>query len=85
VLNNVVTVPVSAVNHGPNGTFVYVVKPNDKADEVDVSVGDVWNDRQVVSRGLSGNETVVVGGQSRLVPGALVKATAESGGGAPAT
>ncbi len=85
ILQHAVTVPVLAVNHGPDGTFVYVVKPNATAAEVNVRVADVWNGRQVVAQGLSGNETVVVDGQSRLAPGSPVKATAQAGGGASAT
>ena len=72
-LSNAVTVPVLAVNHGPGGAFVYVVAPNGTVNQVNVGVGRQWNGWQVVTRGLSGNETVVAGGQSRLAPGVAVR------------
>jgi membrane fusion protein, multidrug efflux system len=84
-LPKVVTVPTLAVNHGPDGTFVYVVAANGTAQQVNVTAGHQWDDRQVVTKGLSGNETVVVSGQSRLTPGTPVKATAVAGNGTPAT
>ncbi len=73
-LHKVVTVPLLAVQHGPDGLFVYVVKPDQTADQVNVQVGYQDEDRAVVSKGLSGMETVVVSGQSRLAPGLRVKA-----------
>jgi multidrug efflux system membrane fusion protein len=71
-----VTVPTLAVNHGPDGTFVYVVAANGTAQQVNVTAGHQWNNRQVITQGLSGNESVVVSGQSRLAPGMPVKAAA---------
>ena len=82
-LRNVVTVPVSAVEHGPDGLFVYVVKPDQTVGQVNVQVGYQENGRAVVTKGLSGSETVVVSGQSRLAPGSHVKATDISQGGQP--
>ena len=79
LLRQAVTVPLSAVEHGPDGTFVYVVNPNGMAEQVNVQVGTEWDGWQVVTKGLTGTETVVVGGQSRLAPGTAVKATAASG------
>jgi membrane fusion protein, multidrug efflux system len=77
-LPKVVTTPALAVNHGPEGTFVYVVQPNGTASQVPVSVGLQWNGVQVVTKGLSGGESIVISGQSRLAPGAAVKSTAEA-------
>jgi multidrug efflux system membrane fusion protein len=77
-LEHSVTVPVLAVQHGPNGLFVYAVKSNNEVDQVNVQVGYQDDDLAVVSQGLSGNETVVVSGQSRLAPGTRVAATAAS-------
>jgi multidrug efflux system membrane fusion protein len=75
-LHNAVTVPVVAVQHGPNGLFVYVVKPDQTVAVTSVREGYQDNGRAVITKGLSGNETVVVAGQSRLSPGTRVQAKA---------
>jgi multidrug efflux system membrane fusion protein len=75
-LNKAVTVPVVAVQHGPDGLFVYVVKPDNTVAQVTVQEGYQDNGRAVITKGLSGNETVVVTGQSRLSPGTRVQARA---------
>jgi multidrug efflux system membrane fusion protein len=73
VLRKAVTVPVLAVQHGPDGLFVYVVKPDQTVEQVNVQVSYQDGDRSVVSKGLSGGETVVTSGQSRLAPGTRVR------------
>jgi membrane fusion protein, multidrug efflux system len=74
-LKNGVTVPLPAVQHGPDGPFVYVTKPDGTVDQRDVQVGYQDDATAVVTKGLSGQETVVLSGQSRLAPGLRVKAT----------
>lgn len=74
-LQKAITVPLLAVQHGPDGLFVYVVKPDQTVDQANIQVGYQDAGRAVVTKGLSGNETVVVSGQSRLAPGARIKAT----------
>lgn len=75
ILPKAVTVPLLAVQHGPDGLFVYVVKPNQTVDQADIAVSYQDSGRAVVTKGLAGNETVVIAGQSRLVPGTRVTAT----------
>jgi membrane fusion protein, multidrug efflux system len=74
-LHNAVTVNTLAVQHGPDGLFVYVVKPDQTVAQQDVQVGYQDAGFSVVTKGLSGNETVVLAGQSRLAPGTHVAAT----------
>ncbi len=74
VLHNAVTVPVDAVQHGPDGLFVFVVKPDQTVTQVDVDVSYQDGGVSVVSKGLTGNEMVVLSGQSRLSPGTRIKA-----------
>ena len=90
-LKDTVQVPVLAVNQGPGGDFVYVVKDG-KALVRPVSVGPRVNDHLVIEKGLSAGEMVVVEGQLRLYPGARVvvpspdradKGAASSPGGRP--
>ena len=74
-LPDAVTIPELAVEHGPTGLFVYVVKPDQTVAVQPVSVGYQLDGRSVVTNGLGGGETVVVTGQALLSPGARVKAT----------
>ncbi|HET6309349.1 MAG TPA: efflux RND transporter periplasmic adaptor subunit [Rhodopila sp.] len=73
VLSKAVTVPVVAVQHGPDGLFVYVVKPDRTVDQVNIEVSYQDDGLAVVSKGLSENATVVTSGQSRLAPGTRVR------------
>jgi len=78
ILQKAVTIPTVAVQHGPSGIFVYVVKPDQTVAQTTIQEGYQDNGRTVVTKGLSGNETVVVTGQSRLSSGTRVQATAAS-------
>jgi multidrug efflux system membrane fusion protein len=69
VQHNAVVVPQSAVQHGPDGLYVYIVKPGNKAARVDVTVGYQGENHAVISQGLSGGEDVVVAGQVRVQDG----------------
>ncbi|HEY4044872.1 MAG TPA: efflux RND transporter periplasmic adaptor subunit [Rhodopila sp.] len=82
-LQNAVTIPELAVQHGPDGTFVYTVKPDGTADQTNIEVGEQVAGRTVITKGLSGHETVVVSGQSRLAPGLHVSATDVSNSASP--
>lgn len=75
VLQNAVILPVPAVQHGPDGLFVYVVKPDQTVAQVAIQTGYQDDNEAVVTKGLSGKETVVMSGQSRLSPGVRVAAT----------
>ena len=74
-MSNAVTIPELAILHGPDGTFVYTVKPDGTVEQTNVEVGEQVAGRIVITKGLSGHETVVVSGQSRLAPGLHVNAT----------
>jgi multidrug efflux system membrane fusion protein len=75
-LKKAVTVPSLAVQHGPSGLFVYAAQPDDTAKQVMVEVGYQDNGLSVVTKGLTGNESIIMSGESRLSPGAHIKATA---------
>jgi multidrug efflux system membrane fusion protein len=69
---NAVVVPQSAVQHGPDGLYVYVVKPGNKAARVDVKLGYQGENHAVVTDGLSGGEDVITAGQVRVQDGEAV-------------
>ncbi len=71
-LHNAVTVPLAAVQHGPNGLFVFTVKSDGTAQQQDVSEGYQTRDAVVITKGLQGGQMVVTSGQSRLAPGVRV-------------
>ena len=72
---NAKVVPTQAVTEGQNGTFVYVVKPDDTVEMRPVVSGHTYGGEAVIDSGLESNEVVVTDGQTRLVPGAKVQVT----------
>jgi membrane fusion protein, multidrug efflux system len=71
-LHNAVTVPLAAVQHGPDGLFVYTVGSDNTAKVQPVIVGYQNSDISVITKGLHGNQNIVITGQSRLSAGARV-------------
>ena len=69
---DVLTVPASAIQHSPDSTFVYVVKPNSTVEVRRVTAPASEGDRALVEKGLAEGELVVTEGLDRLQPGALV-------------
>ena len=76
VAHDAVTVPSSAVQHGVNGLYVYVVKPGSVVGLVPVEAGQDDGAVVIITKGLNGTEQVVTGGQSRLTDGTKVALTA---------
>jgi membrane fusion protein, multidrug efflux system len=66
------TIPLDAVQQGPQGQVVFVVDADHKVALRPVSVRQSLNGEALVDKGLSAGETVVVRGQYRLTPGTLV-------------
>jgi membrane fusion protein, multidrug efflux system len=76
--NNALTVAPSAVQRGPEGLYVWVVKPDGTAEQRPVETMSVDNSTTIVTKGLAAGDRVVVNGQSRLQPGTHVEAKAAS-------
>lgn len=72
-LKNAVTIPSIAVQHGPDGLYVFLVKPDSSVAQVPVTVSYADGGRSVISKGVAAGDTVVVGGQSRLAPGSKIQ------------
>jgi membrane fusion protein, multidrug efflux system len=72
VQDNSLTVPLDAVQQGPQGQYVFVVGPDHKVAMQTVSVRETLNGEALIDKGLSAGETVVVRGQYRLTPGTAV-------------
>ena len=73
VRKNAVTVPAQTVMQGPNGTYAYVIKPDETVQRTDVKVAATQDGLAVIDSGLSAGDTVVVDGQYRLTNGSKVK------------
>ncbi len=69
---NAVTVPTVALQRGPQGLYVWIVKPDNTAEQRPVDAITVDNDVAIVTKGANAGERVVVNGQYRLQPGSRV-------------
>jgi multidrug efflux system membrane fusion protein len=67
------TIAASALQQGPDGSFVWVVKPDATVDVRPVAVAQISDDQALIDSGLEPGEMVVAQGQYRLQPGALVR------------
>ena len=65
-------VPSQAVQTGPTGQYVYVVKSDMTAELRKIELDRVDGDDSIIAKGLANGETVVVKGQLRVAPGAKV-------------
>jgi multidrug efflux system membrane fusion protein len=72
-LPQVVTVPSTGVQRGPNGMYVYVVKPDSTVAMQPVSVEQMSDGTSVVDKGLAAGTRIVVAGQYRLQPGSRIQ------------
>jgi multidrug efflux pump subunit AcrA (membrane-fusion protein) len=70
--SNVVAVAAPAIQHGPNGLYVYRVEPNNVVAVQPIQVARQEGDLYVVSSGLDDGALVVTDGQSRLQSGTHV-------------
>ena len=70
---NVVTVPSSTLQRGPNGYYAYVVKPDNTAEIRPLKVGQISDGVAIIDDGVAAGERVVTAGQYRLQPGARVE------------
>jgi multidrug efflux system membrane fusion protein len=69
------TVPVQTVQRGPNGTFAWVVKPDQTVEMRPIKVADANSQTALIETGVEPDEIVVVDGQYRLVVGGKVTVT----------
>jgi membrane fusion protein, multidrug efflux system len=68
-LSRIVVVPTAAIQRGPNGTFVYVVRADDTVTVRQVKVKQQNDQEAAVEEGLSSGEIVVTSGFGRLREG----------------
>jgi multidrug efflux system membrane fusion protein len=66
------TVPASAVQQGPKGSYAYVIKPDTSVEVRPIKVAQISEGQAIIDSGLKANEQVVVDGQYKLKPGTRV-------------
>ncbi len=67
-----VTIPPVAVQRGPDGFYVWVIKQDDTVEQRPIEAQIVSQDTAIAAKGLAAGERVVVNGQSRLDDGTRV-------------
>ena len=87
-LKNQVVVPTTAVRHGPQGDFVWVLQPDQTVKSTPVKVGPGTPENVSISSGLQVGETVITDGGDRLRDGGPVVLPGQTprgpgGGGGP--
>jgi multidrug efflux system membrane fusion protein len=75
---NVVLVPAGAIQHGPQNTFVFLVKPDNTVETREIRVGPIEAETALVEQGLSAGDVVVTQGVDKLQPGMKVSPRQES-------
>jgi len=69
---NVVTIPAVALQRGPDGYYVWVVKADETVEQRPIDAFQADEDLVIATKGLNAGETVVLDGQSRLDVGTHV-------------
>jgi multidrug efflux system membrane fusion protein len=81
VRKNSTVIPAAAVQRGPQGTYVFTVKPDKTAEMRPVTVSFSQGNYAAISQGITSGESVVTDGQDKLQPGTPVEV--KGGGGGP--
>ncbi len=77
-----VVVPVTALRHGPNGDFVYVMREGNTVELRNVTRGESGIENVAIATGLAAGEVVVTEGGDRLKDGARVQTSVDRPAGA---
>src|SRR5260221_129675 len=80
VRKNNTVVPAAAIQRGPQGTYVFTVKPDKTAEMRPVTVAVSEGNFAAITQGVKPGEMVVTDGQDKLQPGTRVEIR---GGGGP--
>src|SRR5215510_5818001 len=83
VRKNNTVVPAAAIQRGPQGTYVFTVKPDKTVDMRNVTVSFNQGNFTAIATGITAGETVVTDGQDKLQPGSHIEVRA--GGGSAAS
>jgi multidrug efflux system membrane fusion protein len=73
IRRNVVAVPVTAVQYGPDGPYSFVIGPDRKAQKRPIKTGVVNKTSAIIDEGLQPGDLVVTDGQYRIEAGSVVE------------
>jgi len=86
IRKNSTVIPAAAVQRGPQGTYVFVTKPDNTVDIRPITIAFTQDNLSNIANGLSPNEVVVTDGQDKLQEGSKIEVRAPAhAGGSPAT
>jgi membrane fusion protein, multidrug efflux system len=77
--HQVLTIPVSALERGPDGLFTYVVQADSTITVAPLTVGEQSEGFAVIEKGLKDGDRVVSSNQYRLQPGSRIRANGPEG------
>jgi len=72
VRQNSTAIPAAAIQRGPQGTYVFVAKPDNTVDIRPVTLAFTQENVSVIASGISPNEVVVTDGQDKLQAGSQI-------------
>jgi len=72
VRKNSIAIPAAAIQRGPQGTYVFVAKPDNTVDIRPVTVAFTQENTTVVASGISAKDVVVTDGQDKLQAGSQI-------------
>lgn len=84
-IDNVVVVPDSAVQRGPNGLYAYLVTTASKAEMQPVKVAMTQGGQSLIEDGLKPGDRIVTAGHYRVVPGGSLRVLEDEAGRTAAT
>jgi membrane fusion protein, multidrug efflux system len=84
IAHDAITVPPVAVQRGPSGEYVYIIKPDQTALRQAVNVGHQDADAAILTSGVQAGQQVVTDGAARLSDGKAVTIAPAAGQPAPA-
>jgi multidrug efflux system membrane fusion protein len=73
VRKNNIVVPAAAIQHGPQGTYVYVAKEDKTAELRQVTVAYMTGDVAAIANGVKPGDQVVTDGQDKLQSGSKIE------------
>lgn len=85
VRKNSTVIPAAAIQRGPQGTYVFVAKPDNTVDVRPVTIAFTQQNLANIASGLAAGEVVVTDGQDKLQAGSKIQPRAQyaSGSGNP--
>jgi membrane fusion protein, multidrug efflux system len=78
IRRNVIAVPVTAVQQGPDGPYAFVVGDDRIVQKRPLKVGALNKTTAIIDDGLQAGEQIVTDGQYRIQAGSTVEATAQA-------